>query len=93
MRLSPTEQETICNYNEEEAEASVYTHNKALMNKLHRLADQYPDACKLIKTCHEGRAVEYAVPKRWIKVTPPRKVSMTEEKKAEIAARLRQARQ
>ena len=92
MTLSPIEQETILNYNEEEQEASVYTHHKALINKLHRLADQYPEACRLIKESHAGRAVEYTVPKRWIKVSPPRRSTMSAEQKKAAAERLMQAR-
>ncbi len=38
MSLSRYEQETIVNFNEEEATAVVYTHNKALARKLVRLA-------------------------------------------------------
>ena len=34
MNLSLYEQETIINYNEEEATASIYTHNRALIRKL-----------------------------------------------------------
>lgn len=42
MKLSRYEQETIINYNEGEATASVYTHNASLTQKLTRLAEKYP---------------------------------------------------
>lgn len=75
MKLSKYEQETIINYNEAEKSASVYTHNKSLRRKLETLAVDRPEDCKLIRGYHDGQAVEYSVPKSWIKVRPPRKAS------------------
>lgn len=40
MKLSRYERETIISFNEEEQLASVYTHNKALRNKLNKLAQE-----------------------------------------------------
>lgn len=42
MNLSLYEQETIINYNEEEATASIYTHNRALIRKLDKFAQEAP---------------------------------------------------
>ena len=75
MDLSKYEQETIINFNEAEKVASVYTHNKALKRKLAALAEQYPDECITMSTNHDAMGVDYVVPKRWIKVSPPRRVS------------------
>lgn len=89
MQLSRYEQETIINYNEEEKAASVYTHNKALRRKLETLAVDRPEDCKLIRGSHEGQAVEYSVPKSWIKVRPPRSVNLTDKQRAAMVSRLR----
>lgn len=70
MKLSKYEQETIICYNEEEATASVYTHNNQLIKKLKRLAEKYPDKVKLERPEHRG-AVSYLVPKRCISVREP----------------------
>ena len=43
MKLSKIEQETILLYNEEEATASIYTHDPKLLAKLKRLSAKYPD--------------------------------------------------
>jgi len=70
MKLSKYEQETIICYNEEEATASVYTHNHQLIKKLKRLAEKYPDKVKPERPEHRG-AVSYLVPKRCISVREP----------------------
>ena len=42
MNLSSIEQETIINYNQGEAEATVFTYDKALIRKLERLREKNP---------------------------------------------------
>lgn len=70
MKLSKYEQETIICYNEEEATASVYTHNNKLIKKLKRLSEKYPDKVKPERLEHRG-AVSYLVPKRCVSVREP----------------------
>lgn len=89
MNLSKYERETIINFNEEEQVASVYTYNKRLQNKLNALLEERQDI-KLIRSGDEW--TEYEVPKKWIKVSPPRQVNYTEEQKAAIRARLQATR-
>lgn len=74
MNLSRYEQETTINFNEEEKPASVYTHNVALGRKLDRLVQERAADCRLLRRGHDGRSVEYIVPKCWIKVTPTRQI-------------------
>lgn len=82
MNLSRYEQETIFTYNEEEQTAGIYTHNKALLRKLDRLAQERPEECRLEKVSHDGQAVDYIIPKAWIRVHPPRMAApLTEEQK------------
>lgn len=89
MNLTKYERETIINFNEEEQTASVFTYNRKLQNKLNALLDECQDI-KLMRSGDEW--TEYEVPKKWIKVSPPRSVNYTEEQKAEIAARLQATR-
>ena len=72
MNLTKYEQETIINFNEGEAQASVYTYNQALQRKLNRLAQERPADCQLDKAQDYGDAAAYFIPKRWVKITPPR---------------------
>ncbi len=86
--LSRYEMETIINFNEEEGTASVYTHNKALRHKLEELAQERPEECRLLKVSHWDQAVEYYIPKSWVKITPPRQLSEAQRevlKKARLA--------
>ncbi len=92
MQLSRYEQETIINFNEDEATASVYTHNVALLHKLEKLAQDQPDKCRLERTSHGGKAADYIVPKAWVRIRPARQLSEAElevrreaSKKAKVA--------
>lgn len=67
--------------------ADVYTHNKALMRKLEKLAQERPDECRLKKSSHAGQAVDCIVPKGWIKIAPSRQIS--EEQRAIMAERMK----
>lgn len=88
MSISRLEQETIINFNEAESTATVYTHNGALVRKLEGLADQRPDEVKRGRVFPDGGR-EYTIPKRWVKVNASRILS--EEQKADIAARFKRA--
>ena len=82
MNLSLYEQETIVNFNEEEATANVYTHNRALRRKLDKLAQERPQECVVARVSHEGRAADYTIPKVWVRIYPPRTAApLTEEQK------------
>lgn len=94
MRLALEERETIITYNELEKTASVYTHNRRLRHKLDTLTESHPDDCQLIREDHEGQAKEYQVPRKWIKVSPPRKArELTEDQRKINAERLAKARE
>lgn len=67
------EQETIINFNDEEKTASVYTCNKSLRNRLAAFAADRPDEC--VFKMDDGYAVWYTVPKKWVRIKPPRTVS------------------
>ena len=88
MTISRLEQETIIGFNEAEATASVYTHNGALKRKLEKLAKERPADVQLSRQYPEG-AVEYTIPKRWVRVNASR--VLTEKQKADIAARFKRA--
>lgn len=87
--LDKYERETIINFNEAETTASVYTFNRSLQSKLNKLLSSNPDIS--LKYSDEERA-EYIVPKKWIKVGPPRQVNLTDEQRAAAAERLSASR-
>lgn len=87
--LDKYERETIINFNEAEPTASVYTFNRSLQSKLNKLINSNTDMS--LKYSDEERA-EYIVPKKWIKVSPPRQVNLTDEQRAAAAERLSASR-
>lgn len=86
MNLTNFERETIMNFNEAEDTASVYTHSRALRRKLDKLSADRPEDCKLFRTSHDGQAAEFYVPKKWIKISPPRKMSEEQREKLRKAS-------
>ena len=80
MKLSNYERETIINYNEGEPFATVYTHNTALRRRLDQLLKTRSDEIGVIHTC--DNSTEYVVPKKWIKVSPPRRTSNEAKERA-----------
>lgn len=87
MSLSRYEQETIINYNEEEKTAGVYTHNKALLRKLEKLAQERPEECRMESSSRWGQAVDYTIPKSWLRIVPSRILSEAERAQRREAVR------
>ena len=87
--LSNYEKETVIVFNEAEPEASVYTCNRRLQNKLNKLVGNNQDISVRDK---DEESTTYIVPKKWIKVAPPRQVNYTDEQRAAMAERLAAAR-
>ena len=70
MELLRIEQETIVLFNEAEATASAYTHNRKLREKLERMARKFPDKVALERRSQAG-AVSYLVPKSCVSIREP----------------------
>ena len=83
-------QETTINLLAADSFATIYTCERSMLLKLDKLAKANPDEVK--QTWTDGYAVKYQVPKNWVKVTPPRKLNLTDEQKQLAAARLSAAR-
>ena len=89
---SRLEQETIFLFNEEEKTASVYTFNKPLQRKLVSLAKERPEECYLEQPQNAlDGAVEYIIPKKWIKIRPNRILS--DEERAALSERAKSMRE
>ena len=80
---SAFERETIINFNNAEAEASYYTLNYNKRKELLELAEKYPEQVRIVSD--NGECIEAVLPKRWIKIRPPRE--MSEERRAELVMR------
>ena len=71
MKLSNIEKETLVCFNEAERTASVYTYNQALKTQLSELCQTYPEQVRQTAANSWG-AVTFELPKKWLKVVPPR---------------------
>lgn len=83
--------ETVIEHEASQDYFCVSTGEMKWKNRLHKLAQERPDECVLQADNVDG-SVCYHVPKSWVKIAPPRQVSMTDERRAELAERLKRAR-
>ena len=86
-KRSKYEKETIINFNEGEAEASIYTFNTGLKRRLADFSRKYPLLCRLVRSTSEG-SVTYVLDKSRlsIRLIPP----YSEERKAAASAYARE---
>lgn len=87
--LTSYEKETVINYNQEEKTALVYTYDKPLIRKLRKLVGERDD---IIMQRGDDNFATFVVPKKWIKVSPPKNMNLSDEQRAAVAERMRNAR-
>ena len=80
------ERETNINFNNEEKTAQIYTCQAPMQRRFEKLAVEYPEEVKITKTYADNDGIIVEIPKTWIKVRPPNK--MTEEQRRNLSARL-----
>ena len=66
MNIPKIEQETIILYNEEEKEASIYTHDRYLKRRMVNYIARHPDLARISRTYSDG-TVEYLMDKRYLR--------------------------
>ena len=89
MSYTNIEKETIINYNQEEKEANIYTHDKRLVTKLMNCCEKYPEQFKLIEQDTESKT--FIIPKKYVSVRPPK--IMSDEQKQKAGERMRAYRE
>ena len=91
--ISIEEQETIINLYPRKIKetADVYSSDQKIKKKLENLR-QKTDG-DVVVTKSDDISIQAEVPRNWIKISPPRKVNMSEEQKQKSAERLRAARE
>lgn len=72
-KLTRAEKETIINYNDAESVANIYSCNKNMIEKLLQLEKEYPD--KVSITYRSDVSLNAEIPKEWIKISAPRKLT------------------
>lgn len=69
--------------------ATVTLHGGRLKNRVLRLAEEYPDDVEVKREPDEnGGFLVAKIPAKWVKITPPRRLELTDEQKEELMARL-----
>lgn len=79
--MNRLEQETIILFNEQEQQAEVYTHNKALQKRLSGFCEKHPESFSFRGDNGAG-AKTFIVPKKRITVTAPRTLTPEQREKA-----------
>lgn len=59
--------------------------------RVEKLAKERPDECKILARNLDGTILAH-VPTSWVKISPPRKVEMSEDRKEELRKQLANAR-
>ena len=91
MRTTPTEeQETTINMEAVSKTAEIYTCEPNMVRKLEKLAEAHPDEVVLERPDDYGIIVR--LPRKYIKVQPPKKCNFSEETLKAMSERLRQAK-
>lgn len=80
--------ENVIEWLKDEKTASITVTQGRFKSKLERLAEKYPQECEVLHRNDDGSIFAH-VPLSWIKIGPPRKVELTDERKKELAARLK----
>ena len=81
-KLTKYEMETIVNYNAAEQTATVYTRDKAVMRKLDRLVEAYPESYRLVDQTDIDKT--YSMPKSYVTYRKPRSVSTEQREQARL---------
>ena len=84
MSYSLYEQEITISYNAAEDFAVVFAAYPPIKRKIEKLIEEYPDQIKIRHSTDDDITVE--VPKKWIKIRPPRE--MSEEQKLQAKERM-----
>ena len=93
IRLTLEEQDTTIEYdNSNYGRANVMSHDRVLSRKLLQLIEDGNTDVKMVRYEEAEDCYFFEVPKKWVKVSPPRKSNMTEEQRQAVAERLRAAR-
>lgn len=84
--------ETCCEYTDKTL--FVSSDHQKWINRIRKLAEAYPrDVTIENKPEDNDGCICATMPAEWLRISPPRKVDMTDERKAELAERLKMMRE
>lgn len=83
------ENENAIEWLDTQQKATVTLHGGRLKNRVLRLAEEYPDEVEVRREPEgNGGFLVAKIPAKWVKITPPRRLELTDEQKEELMARL-----
>lgn len=86
------ENENAIEWLDTKQKATVTLHSMRLKNKVIRLAEEYPDEVEVRREPEEnGGFLVAKIPVKWVKIAPPRRLELTDEKKEELRERIKAA--
>lgn len=86
--------ETCFSYTADDSHAFFSSSETKWINKILKLHQERPDEVQIIHKPEDNGGMIYAhIPKRYLKLSPPRQMNYTEEQKAAMAERLMAARE
>lgn len=87
------ENENAIEWLDTKQKATVTLHGGRLKNRVLRLAEEYPDEVEIRREPDDnGGFLVAKIPAKWVKITPPRRLELTDEQKEELRERLSVAR-
>lgn len=85
--------ETAWDWYSDSKTATMCSNEATWIKKLTALAEQYPNEVVIRKTPEDnGGVILVDIPKKWFKIKPPAKRTMTDEQRAELAERMKRIR-
>ena len=86
--------ETSIEYVTVDNHATFCSGERKWVTKINKLKEQYQDEVQIIQSPESNGGIILAhIPKSWLKVSPPKKVNMTEERRQQLAENLKKARE
>ena len=86
--MTNAERETILQFDDESGQWEVYTCHKRIINKIEKNGIQ-PHKIDIVDGVEVAKY--YTLPKKWVKVSPPRQ--MTDEQKQQASERFKKAKE
>lgn len=90
-----SERETTVQAMADEKTFTLYSSESKWINRITKLSEQYPEEVKITNTYKSDdgfNSITAEIPKNYLKISHPRKINITEERRKELAERMSKAR-
>lgn len=84
--------ENVIEFISNEKTAGITFSQQKYITKIRKLAASHPDECKILAENSDGSIFAH-VPTSWIKVSPPKQMNISEERRQQMVDNLRKVRE